>query len=98
MAINELTGIIVDLCIKIHSRIGPGCFERVYEEILYYELTKLRLNLQRQIVLPIDYEKLHIENAYKLDLLVENMLVLELKTVDPLSPVYFKQIRTTFPC
>jgi len=65
MTINELTGIIVDLCIKIHSKIGPGCFERVYEEVLYYELTKLGLNVQRQVLLPIDYEKLHIENAYK---------------------------------
>jgi GxxExxY protein len=94
MTINELTGIVVNLCIKIHSKIGPGCFEKVYEEILYYELTQLGLNVQRQVLLPIDYEKLHIENAYKLDLLVENMLVIELKTVDPLPPVYFKQVRT----
>ena len=45
MHINELTGIVVDLCIKIHSRVGPGCFERVYEEILYYELTKLGIKV-----------------------------------------------------
>jgi GxxExxY protein len=94
MTINELTGIVVNLCIKIHSKIGPGCFEKVYEEILYYELTQLGLNVQRQVLLPIDYEKLHIENAYKLDLLIENMLVIELKTIDPLPPVYFKQVRT----
>ena len=94
MSINELTGIVVDLCIKIHSKIGPGCFERVYEEILCYELTKLRLNLRCQLLLPIDYETLHIEKAYKLDLLVENMLVIELKTVEPLPSVYFKQVRT----
>jgi len=94
MGINDLTGTIVDLCIKIHSKIGPGCFEKVYEEILYYELTQLGLNVQRQVLLSIDYEKLHIENAYKLDLLIENMLVLELKTLDPLPPVYFKQLRT----
>lgn len=94
MTIDELTGIVVDLCIRIHSRIGPGCFEKIYEEILYYELTKLGLYVQRQVLLPIEYGELHIENAYKLDLLVENMLVLELKTVHPLPPVYFKQIRT----
>ncbi len=94
MTVDELTGIVVDLCIRIHSRIGPGCFEKVYEEILYYELTKLGFHVQRQVVLPIEYEELHIENAYKLDLLVENILVLELKTVHPLPPVYFKQIRT----
>jgi GxxExxY protein len=94
MVIDDLTGIIVDLCFKIHSRIGPGCFERVYEEILHYELTKLGLAVQRQTLLPIDWDKLHLENAYKLDLLVENMLVIELKTIYPLPPVYFKQIRT----
>ena len=94
MNINELTGIVVDLCIKIHLKIGPGCFERVYEELLYYELTKLGLKVQRQLLLPIQYEELNIENAYKLDLLVEDKLVLELKTVYPLPPVFFKQIRT----
>jgi GxxExxY protein len=94
LQINELTGIVVDLCIKIHTKVGPGCFERVYEEILYYELIKLGFNVQRQLLLPISYEELHIENAYKLDLLVENMLVLELKTVEPLPPVFFKQVKT----
>ena len=94
MNIDKLTGIVVDLCIKIHSRIGPGCFEKVYEEILYYVLTKLGILVQRQVLLPIEYDELFIENAYKLDMLVENMLVLELKTVYPLPPVYFKQVRT----
>jgi GxxExxY protein len=94
MSINELTGIVVDLSIKIHSRIGPGCFEKVYEEILYYELMRKGFKVQRQLLLPIQYEDLYIENAYKLDLLIENMLVVELKTVYPLPPVFFKQIRT----
>lgn len=95
MDIDKLTGgIAVDLCIKIHSKIGPGCFERVYEELLYYELTKLGLKVQRQLLLQIQYEELGIENAYKLDLLVEDKLVLELKSLYPLPPVYFKQIRT----
>jgi len=94
MNINKLTGIVVDLCIKIHSRIGPGCFERVYEEILYFELAKLGLNVQRQLLLPIQYNELYIRDAYKIDLLVENKLVLELKSVHPLPPVYFNQIRT----
>lgn len=94
MNINKLTGIVVDLCIKIHSRIGPGCFERVYEEILYFELAKLGLNVHRQLLLPIQYDELHIRDAYKIDLLVENKLVLELKSVHPLPPVYFNKIRT----
>jgi|SRR5687767_274281 GxxExxY protein len=94
MSINELTGIVVDLCIKIHSRIGPRYFEKVYEEILYYELTKIGIKAQRQLILPIVYDELHLENAYKLDLLLEDKLVVELKTVHPLPSVYFKQIKT----
>ena len=94
MQINELTGIVVDLCIKIHSRIGPGCFERVYEEILYYELTNLGIKVERQLLLPIEYDELFIKDAYKIDLLIDNILVVELKSIHPLPPVYFNQIRT----
>ena len=94
MEINQLTGLVVDLCIKIHSRIGPGCFERVYEEVLYYELSKRGTIVKRQILLPIDYEELHIKKGYKLDMLVEEKLILELKTLHPLPPVSFDQIRT----
>jgi GxxExxY protein len=92
--LNDLTAVIVDLCVKIHSKIGPGCFERVYEEVLYYELTKFGFKVERQLLLPIEYDELFIKDAYKLDLLVENALVLELKSVHPLPPVFFKQIRT----
>jgi GxxExxY protein len=94
MNINELTAIVVDLCIKIHKKIGPGCFERVYEEILYYELTKLGLKVQRQLLLPIQYEELYIKDGYKIDLLIEGKLVTELKSLHPLPPVYFNQIQT----
>ncbi len=94
MLIDELTGIVVDLSIKIHSKIGPGCFERVYEELLYYELIKKGLKVKRQVLLPINYEELHIEKAYKLDLLVDGRLVLELKTLYPLPSVSFDQVRT----
>ena len=93
-SIEELAAVVVNLCIKIHKRVGPGCFERVYEEILYYELVKLGYNVRRQIMMPIEYDELYIPDAYKLDLIVEDMLVLELKSVYPLPPVFFKQIRT----
>ena len=94
MDINNLTGIVVDICIKMHSKTGPACFERVYAEILYYELIKRGLGVRRQILLPITYEELYIEKAYKLDLLVEEKLILELKTLYPLPIVSFDQIRT----
>ena len=94
MKINELTGIVVDTAIKIHSKIGPGCFEKVYEEILNYELQKMGFLIYRQLLLPIEYETLRVENAYKLDLLVENKLIIELKSVSPFPSVYFKQLST----
>jgi GxxExxY protein len=92
--INELTEIVIGLCIKIHSKIGPGCFEKVYEELLYYELNKLGFNVKRQLLLPIDYEELYIKDAYKIDLLIEDKLITELKSIHPLPPVYFNQIHT----
>ena len=91
---DAITGTVIRECIKIHSAIGPGCFEKVYEELLCYELTMAGLCVQRQLLLPIEYKELHIKNAYKLDLLVENRLVLELKAVYPMPPVYFAQLRT----
>jgi GxxExxY protein len=94
MTTNELTGLVINSCIKIHSKVGPGCFEKVYEEILYYELAKLGLAVERQVLLPIDYESLHIESAYKLDLLVNKRLIIEIKSVFPLPPVFFNQVQT----
>ena len=94
METEELIRKIIGLAIKIHSKIGAGCFEKVYEEILYYELQKSGIVVHRQMVLPITYDELYIENAYKLDLLIENKIVVELKSVFPLHPVYFKQLKT----
>ena len=94
MEINELTGIVLDAGIKVHTIIGPGCFEKVYEEALNYELSKRNLQVLRQVLLPIEYEEIFIEDAYKIDLLVENKLVIEIKSVEKLHPVHFKQVRT----
>ena len=94
MYIDDLTNLVINLCIKIHTRIGPGCFEKVYEEILYYELIQAGIKVERQMLLPIQYEDLHIRNAYKLDLLIDNKLIAELKSVYPLPPVHFNQLQT----
>ena len=94
IAINELTAIVIGLCIKIHSRVGPGCFEKVYEEILYYELTRLGFFVRRQLLLPINYDELYIKDAYKIDLMIEDKLIVELKSKHPLPPVDFNQIHT----
>ena len=94
MEINSLTGIILDLCIKIHTTIGPGCFERVYEEVLYYELVKRNILIERQLLMPISYDQLKIQDAYRIDLLVEKQLVIEIKSLERLAPVHFKQVMT----
>ncbi|RYZ26256.1 MAG: GxxExxY protein [Chitinophagaceae bacterium] len=94
MDINDVTGIVLDASIKIHTTIGPGCFERVYEEAFYYELTKRNLHVQRQVLLPLEYEEIYIEDVYKLDLLVENRVVIEIKSVEKITGVHFKRVRT----
>lgn len=94
MEINLLTGTIIEICIKIHSTVGPGCFEKVYEEILYYELTKRRIPVERQICMPIHYETLFIPHAYKMDLLVDNQIIVEIKSVEWVLPVHFRQLTT----
>ena len=65
-SINELTAVVVDLCVKIHTKVGPGCYERVYEEILYYELTKMGFNVKRQLLLPIQYEELMKDGIFRI--------------------------------
>jgi GxxExxY protein len=95
MHIDELTRIVINQCINILKKIGPGCFEKVYEEILYYELTKMGLNVKRQLLFPIIWDEcLLVDNAYKLDLLIEDQLIAELKSIYYLPPVYFKQIHS----
>ncbi|MEI9806470.1 MAG: GxxExxY protein [Bacteroidota bacterium] len=94
MEMNTLTGIVLDVCIKIHTTIGPGCFERVYEEALYYELIKRNIRVERQVLMPISYETLLIEDAYRIDLLIEKRLVIEIKSLERLAPVHFKQVMT----
>ncbi len=94
MHIDDLTNLVINLCIKIHTRIGPGCFEKVYEEILFYELIRSEINVERQLLLPINYEELNIRRAYKLDLLVDDKLVVELKSIHPLPPVFYNQLQT----
>jgi GxxExxY protein len=94
MEINELTGIVLNACIKIHTEIGPGCFERVYEETLYYELVKRNIYTERQLLMPLSYEELFIGDAYRIDLLVDKRLIIEIKSIERVAPVHFKQVMT----
>ena len=94
MEISQLTAMVLNSCIKIHTKIGPGCYEKVYEEALHYELAKSGVDIERQVLLPIEYEDLFIEDAYRIDLLIEDKLIIEIKAVEKLAAVHFKQIRT----
>jgi GxxExxY protein len=94
MEVNVLTGMILDACIRIHTTIGPGCFEKVYEETPYYELNERKVLVERQVLMPISYGKLLIDDAYRMDLLVENKLVVEIKSLERLAPVHYKQVMT----
>ena len=94
MEINTLTKTVIESCIKIHSTVGPGCFEKVYEEILYYELVKKGIKTERQVSMPIRYETLFISGAFKLDLLVEDRLIAEIKSIECMAPVHYKQVTT----
>ena len=91
---NELSKIIVNCCYNIHSHLGPGLFEKVYEEILAYELVKLNLFIERQKDIPVIWDGLYMEQGFKADIIVEKKVIIELKSVETLAPVHYKQILT----
>lgn len=92
--LNELSGQIIAAAIKVHSALGPGLLESVYEACLSYELGQLGLAIRRQVVLPLCYGTVYIEKAYRVDLLVEESVIVELKTVTSLLPIHEAQLLT----
>ncbi len=94
MAENELSKIIVNTAYQIHIGLGPGLFESVYEEILYYELTKIGLSVTRQQTIPVIWKGILMEQGFRADLIVENKVLIEIKSVATLAPVHQKQVLT----
>ncbi len=94
MTENELSKIIVDVAFRVHTNLGPGLLESVYEEILYYEFIRLGLDVERQKVIPVIWDGLKMELAFRADLIVENKVIIELKSVEILAPVHPKQLLT----
>jgi GxxExxY protein len=92
--LNELSGKIIAGAITVHSRLGPGLLENVYEACLEFELRQLGLAVRRQVILPLVYGTVFIEKAYRIDLLVEESVVVELKTVMALLPIHEAQLLT----
>jgi GxxExxY protein len=83
---------VIGAAIKVHTIVGPGLLESAYEACLVYELEKLRLRTQRQVAVPLRYEEIVVEQGYRLDLLIENIVVVELKTVPAILPVHRAQL------
>jgi GxxExxY protein len=91
---NEAAKVVLDSAFKIHTLLGPGLLESVYEAILAYELTHLGMVVRRQMPVPIRYEGLDFEEGFRADLLVAECLIVELKSVEQLAPVHGKQVLT----
>jgi GxxExxY protein len=91
---NSLSKIIVDKCLKIHRALGPGLLESVYEEILFYELTKSKLLCQKQVAIPVVYENIKMDLGFRADMVVGDKVILELKSVENILPVHKKQLLT----
>lgn len=91
---NELSKEIIGTAIEVHKLLGPGLLESAYEECLAYELQKKKLLVERQIPIPIIYKEIKLEYGYRIDILVEKEIIVELKSVDALLPVHEAQILT----
>jgi GxxExxY protein len=91
---NQISKIIVDKCFKIHKNLGPGLFESVYEEVLSYELEKENIKVIRQVPLPVIYESIKLDIGFRVDLIVEQKVIIELKSIEAILPVHKKQILT----
>jgi GxxExxY protein len=94
MTENELSKIVFDLGMKVHKVLGPGLLESAYEECLYYEIKKYGLLVEKQKALPLIYENIKLEIGYRLDLLIEKKLIIEIKSVEALNDLHLAQTLT----
>jgi GxxExxY protein len=92
MTENEIGSGVIAAAMKVHSAVGPGLLEGAYELCLAHELTKQGLTIRRQVPIPIRYEELSIENGYRVDLLVDDRVVVELKAIETILPVHRAQL------
>ena len=91
---NEISRIVFDCSLKVHKTLGPGLLESAYEECLYFELVKRGLKVEKQKALPLVYEEVKLDVGYRIDLLVENKLIIEIKAVEALNDIHLAQILT----
>jgi GxxExxY protein len=91
---NELTGEIIKSVLKVHSALGPGLLESAYQECLYYEIRKSGLLVEKEKALPLVYEDIKLDCGYRIDLIVENKIIVEVKSVDALADIHLAQVLT----
>src|SRR5687768_2663817 len=94
MTENEIATVVVDAALKIHRTLGPGLLESVYQAILNFELQKRNLTVVRELTLPVHYERVKLDLGFRVDLLVGNSVVVEIKSVEAILPVHKKQLLT----
>ena len=94
MTENEIARLAVDICFKIHYKYGPGLFETVYEEIFCYEWTKNNILFSRQQPIPVIHEEIKLEIEFRADVIIDNKVIIEFKSIEALAPVHYKQVQT----
>lgn len=94
MTENEIAKIVVNTAFHIHNKIGPGLLESVYEEIMTHELQKLNLKIERQKNIPVYWEQLKMDMGFRADLIVDSKVIIELKSIESISPVHAKVLLT----
>src|SRR5699024_4305902 len=91
---NEISGMVLDSAIKVHRALGPGLLESAYQKCLAYELTKRSLFIQVEKTLPVEYEGIHLDAGYRIDIFVNQKVIIELKAVESINAVHLAQILT----
>ena len=91
---NDITDLVIGAAIEVHRTLGPGLLESAYQECLYYELQRKKLLVRKEIALPIVYKEVKLNHGYRIDLLVEDRIVIEIKTVECFTDVHLAQVLT----
>ena len=94
MTENYLSNKIIGIAIELHKKLGPGLLESAYENALAYDLKEIGLDTKQQISMPFSYKKIKLDIGYRLDLLIENKVIVEIKSVESLAPVHYAQLLT----
>lgn len=94
MTENEISYKVIGIAIELHKNLGPGLLESVYENAFAYDLRDSGLEVKQQVPMPLIYKGVKMENGYRIDLLIENKVILEIKSIETLAPVHFSQTLT----